>query len=147
MDPTLTHLSYDDCWLLLATQEVGRLGVLADHYPVVLPVNFALDGKVLVVRLGDGRTHAAAVSANVTFEVDQIDAATRSGWSVLVRGLAEEVTDAHREDLVARTRASGASPWAPGERGRWMRIIPHSVTGRRIVPGDLPPPFLDAGYL
>lgn len=146
-DPTITHLSDEDCWMLLATQEVGRLGVFADHYPVVVPVNYALDGRVLVIRLGEGRTRAAAVAANVTIEVDQIDGATRSGWSVLVRGLAEEVTAAHRDDLVRRTHAAGVTPWAPGERGHVLRVIPHSVTGRRIVPGSVSWPFLDAGYL
>jgi len=29
-------------------------------------------------------------------------------------------------------------PWAPGEHGSWLRLIAHEVTGRRIVPGELP---------
>src|SRR5581483_11023870 len=63
---------------------------------------------------------AAADHANVTFEVDQIDERTRSGWSVLVRGLAEEVTSEHRTELIERTKATGVEPWAPGDRGHWM---------------------------
>jgi hypothetical protein len=57
---------------------------------------------------------------------------------VLVRGLAEEVTGAHRADLVARTQAVGVQPWAPGEYGSWLRIIAHGISGRRITPGQLP---------
>jgi hypothetical protein len=66
---------------------------------------------------------------------------------VLVRGLAEEVTSAHRSELIARTEATGVTPWAPGEHGHWMRLIPQAISGRRIVPGRLPPAFEDAGYL
>jgi uncharacterized protein len=81
------------------------------------------------------------------FEVDEVDQRTRSGWSVVVHCLAEEVTDAHRSDLVQRTQASGAEPWAPGEHGSWLRLIPQGISGRRIVPGELPPPIDPRGYL
>jgi len=66
---------------------------------------------------------------------------------VLVRGLAEEVGPKHRADLVARTQAAGAQPWAPGEHARWVRLIVHHITGRRIVPGELPPAVDPRAYL
>jgi len=145
--PTLRDLTAQECHLLLATQQVGRLGVNAEHYPLIFPVNYALDHGVIVIRTHPGTKLSAAAHANVTFEVDQIDQLTRSGWSVLVRGLAEEVTGEHRAELVERTKASGVQPWAPGEHGHWLRLIPHAITGRRIVPGELPPAFESAGYL
>jgi nitroimidazol reductase NimA-like FMN-containing flavoprotein (pyridoxamine 5'-phosphate oxidase superfamily) len=146
--PELRVLSADECYQLLATQRIGRRGVNAEHYPVIFPVNFALDrAGVIVIRTNAGTKLAAADHANVTFEVDYIDQQTRSGWSVLVRGLAEEVTSEHRDELVERTKASGVQPWAPGHRGHWMRLIPHSISGRRIVPGELPPPFEPGAYL
>ena len=146
-EPSMEEISTDDCWMLMGTQEVGRLGVYARHYPLVVPVNYGLDRRIVVLRTSEGTKLAAAAHANVTFEVDQIDPATRSGWSVLVRGLAEEVTDAHRAELVRATREAGADPWAPGEHEHWLRIIPHAVTGRRIARGELLPAFEDAGYL
>jgi uncharacterized protein len=139
--PELQVLSAEDCYGLLATQQIGRLGVNAEHYPLIFPVNYALDHGVIVIRTGAGTKLAAANHANVTFEVDEIDQRTRSGWSVLVRGLAEEVTSEHRTELIERTKASGVEPWAPGDRGYWMRLIPHGISGRRIVPGELPPAF------
>jgi uncharacterized protein len=145
--PELAELDADECYRLLATHEIGRLGVNAEHYPLIFPVNYALDREVIVIRTHPGTKLTAAGHASVTFEVDEIDRRTRTGWSVLVRGLAEEVTDAHRAELVERTRASGVRPWAPGEHGRWMRIIPQGISGRRIVPGELPPPFGPGGYL
>ena len=146
-DASLQVLTAEECYLLLATQQVGRLGVNAEHYPLIFPVNYAMDRGVIVIRTHPGTKLAAAVHANVTFEVDQIDQLTRTGWSVLVRGLAEEVTEEHRAELVEATRSAGVQPWAPGEHGHWLRIIPHAVTGRRIVPGELPPAFEAASYL
>jgi uncharacterized protein len=143
----LQVLSDDECYRLLATQQIGRLGVNAEHYPLIFPVNYALDHGVIVIRTDAGTKLAAADHANVTFEVDEIDQQTRSGWSVLVRGLAEEVTTEHRAELIERTKASGVEPWAPGDRGHWMRLIPQEISGRRIVPGELPPPFEPGAYL
>jgi nitroimidazol reductase NimA-like FMN-containing flavoprotein (pyridoxamine 5'-phosphate oxidase superfamily) len=146
-DPQLQVLPTEDCYRLLATQQVGRLGVNAEHYPLIFPVNFTLDRDTVVMRMGPGTKLTAANHANVTFEVDEIDQRTQSGWSVLVRGLAEEVTSEHRAELIERTQATGLKPWAPVEHGHWVRLIPHAITGRRIVPGELPPAFEDASYL
>ena len=145
--PTMQVIAADECYRLLATQELGRLGVIAEHYPLIVPVNYGLDGTTVVIRTHPGTTLSAASHANVTFEVDDIDRSTRSGWSVLVRGLAEEVGAEHRADLVARTHATGLEPWAPGEHGNWLRLIPQHISGRRIVPGQLPPPVDPRGYL
>jgi uncharacterized protein len=146
-DASLEEIPADECYRLLATQEIGRLAVNAEHHPLVFPVNFALDGTTIVIRTRAGTKLAAAEHANVSFEVDEIDRRTRSGWSVLVRGLAEEVGPEHRAVLVERTHATGVEPWAPGEHGNWLRIIPHEVSGRRIVPGQLPWGVDDRAYL
>ena len=146
-DAALQVIPAEECYRLLATQEIGRIGVNAEHYPLVLPVNYALDGTTIVLRTGSGVILHAAEHANVTFQVDEIDRRTRSGWSVLVRGQAERVGEGHREELVARTVATGVEPWAPGDRGTWVRLIPHDISGRRIVPGELPPAVDPRAYL
>jgi hypothetical protein len=66
---------------------------------------------------------------------------------VLVRGQAEEVGEEHRAELVARASATGVEPWAPGEKGHWLRLIPHDISGRRLVPGELPPAVDPRAYL
>lgn len=146
-DATLEVIPADECYRLLGTHEIGRIGINAEHHPLIVPVNYAMDGTTIVIRTHPGTTLQAAGHANVTFEVDDIDRHTRSGWSVLVRALAEEVGDHHRTELVARTQATGIQPWAPGEYGNWLRLIPHGVSGRRIVPGELPPPVDPRAYL
>ena len=143
----LRVLPAEECYRLLATHEIGRIGVNAEHYPLILPVNYALDGTTIVFRTGSGIILQAAEHANVTFEVDDIDRRSRSGWSVLVRGQAEAVGSGHREELVASTRATGVEPWAPGDRGHWLRLIAHDISGRRIVPGELPPAVDPRAYL
>ena len=144
---SLDEIPAEECYRLLGTHEIGRLGVNAGPQPLIFPVNYGMDGSTIVVRTRPGTKLAAARHANVAFEVDEIDRGTRSGWSVLVQGLAEEVGEEHRAELVARTHATGVRPWAPGESGHWLRIIPQHVSGRRIVPGELPPAVDPRGYL
>jgi len=128
----MAALSSADCYRQLAGATVGRLGLIVESYPLVVPVNYALDRDVVCVRTHPGSLVARADHANVSFEVDELHAIDRTGWSVLIRGLAELVTPGHDGDLTDRTRSSGATPWAPGEKNSWLRIIPHGISGRRI---------------
>lgn len=143
----LEEIPEDECYRLIATQEVGRLGVNAQDYPLIFPVNFAMDGRRVVIRTDPGTKLAAAEHAHVTFEVDSIDQEHRSGWSVLVRGRAEEATGADRAGLIERLHAAHVQPWAPGEHGHWLWLVPEHVTGRRVVPGALPPAVDPRAYL
>ncbi len=138
------ELTGDECRRLLRSQQVGRLAVIAGHEPRIYPVNYALDGDIIVFRTSPGTKLEAADHANVTFEVDELDDEERSGWSVVVHGLAEVVTDRHAADLADRTRSAAAEPWAPGDRPFYVRIIPQKLTGRRIgpVPGCHPQRYL-----
>src|SRR4051812_41979090 len=88
----------DKCRELLAHEEVGRVAVVIGATPMILPVNYAVDGDNIVFRtlpgsrLDVGQGHAA-------FEVDCFHRASRSGWSVLVTGHLEVVSSYHGEDL------------------------------------------------
>lgn len=144
---TTETLGRDECMRLLATQSVGRLAVLAGLYPMVVPVNFALDRGIIVFRTGAGVKLGAAQHRNVAFEVDDIDVASRSGWSVVVTGMAETVTDDHDPDLVERSQALSIEPFDEGPKDLWVRIIPNGVSGRRITPEDFPSPLDRRGYL
>jgi uncharacterized protein len=79
---------------------------------------------------------AAADLAPVAFEVDAADEATRTGWSVVVRGTLSEVIE---PDDLERLRTLPLYPWAPGPKARYLRVRPASITGRRIaIPAELP---------
>ena len=127
----LEILHLGDCYGLLGSVPVGRIGFIAAGEVVMLPVNFALDGQDVVFTTGAGsKLSAVEVGQYVGFEADSYDPATRSGWSVVVNGLAE-IVDA--DDETARLGSRGLSSWGgpPADRV-WVRIRQVTVSGRRI---------------
>jgi nitroimidazol reductase NimA-like FMN-containing flavoprotein (pyridoxamine 5'-phosphate oxidase superfamily) len=131
-------LSAPQCRQLLAQGCVGRVGFVAGGRPHVLPVNYAADESgVVVFRTGAGSLLMAASRQDVAFEVDGLDVAHRSGWSVCVYGTASEITETE-DPGAGRLRALGVISWVPGRRERWLAISPLEITGRRLpVHGDL----------
>jgi nitroimidazol reductase NimA-like FMN-containing flavoprotein (pyridoxamine 5'-phosphate oxidase superfamily) len=124
-------LAGDECIALLATEEVGRLAVSVSGHPHVVPVNYVMDGDAVVFRSGDGTKFSAAGTV-VAFEVDRFDRGTRSGWSVVVQGRAEEVTAADQPELVERVSSLPLSPWASFDKPHLLRIRPTHISGRRV---------------
>lgn len=137
MDDRVRDLTREEMLRLLAAYEVGRLAVIVDGYPQVFPVNYRMDADIVVFRTNRGTKLAAANHENVCFEVDDIDLRARAGWSVLVEGVAEDVTDLKPTTAVRRARESLIEPWAGGDRQRVVRVIPVRMTGRRIQSADL----------
>ena len=129
----VTELTRAECFELLASAPLGRVAVADDRGPVVFPVNFVLDRHTVVFRTEPGtKLHAASLGHRVCFEADGTHAATRTAWSVLVRGELAEVTDPAE---LARLRELPLPAWMPGTRNRYVRILPAVLTGRRIVAG------------
>jgi nitroimidazol reductase NimA-like FMN-containing flavoprotein (pyridoxamine 5'-phosphate oxidase superfamily) len=128
------ELTKSECFELLAREHLGRVAVVDELGPTVFPVNFILDRQMVVFRTDAGtKLDAACRGSRVAFEIDGTDAAARSGWSVLVRGEAIEVTDPAE---LARLRKRPLDPWAPGNKAHFVRILPAALTGRRIsAPG------------
>jgi uncharacterized protein len=139
-DPgVVDELSEAECWELVATQPIGRVAIIVGHYPLVFPVNYAVDGKTILYRTGVGTKLYAVHRSNVTFEVDEIDTAHRSGWSVMVKGVAQELSVRRDRQVISRAELTGAEPWAGGEREHLIRIVADQVTGRRIRAIELTP--------
>ena len=136
------ELTKSECFELLAREHLGRVAASDDLGPVVFPVNFVLDRNMVVLRTDEGTKLDAAIKGNrVAFEIDGADPATRTGWSVLVRGEAVEVTGPAE---LARLRRLPLHPWAPGAKAHYVRILPAAVTGRRICAPSSPPGRRDA---
>jgi len=127
-DTTFEPIPREECLQLIASQSIGRVAV-ADYgaAPLVVPINFVLDGESVVFRTDYGSKFRLAVLGDhpVSFEVDAVEPGRRTGWSVLVQGAAEEALNAQSQGL-------GVEPWAPGRKSHWVRIVPVSITGRRI---------------
>ena len=138
----LEVLTEDECRRLLAAGGVGRVAVTIAALPAIFPVNYAVvDGDVVFVTGEGTKLRAAVDEAVVAFEIDEIDPATKTGWSVLVVGVAAEV---HDPDVLARVAAMGTLPWAPGDRHHVVRLGTELVTGRRILPHLAAPDRLPA---
>lgn len=124
------ELDEAECRELLGTHGVGRIAVSDADGPVVVPVNYSVVDGAIVFRTAADTTPALAAGNRVAFEVDRVDEAFSSGWSVLVRGGARSVTDPGDGRRLDREARSG--PWAGGARDLWIRVEPETVTGRRI---------------
>lgn len=131
-------LDRDECLRLLATRQLGRVAVAVEGWsPLVRPVNYRFDpsSQSVIFRSGTGTKLTGLLRAHaVTFEVDEIDDARHTGWSVIVSGRAEEVV---RPDDLARVEALGLEPWVPGDLPHWFRVRTEMVSGRRISPVDV----------
>jgi Pyridoxamine 5'-phosphate oxidase len=124
-------LSPSECHELLsrAASEIGlgRLGVSAPDAPLVVPVNFTYRGDTVLVRTGDGYVSGLALGRRVAFEVDHVDRKKGEAWSVLVRGLASELS------AKALDEQDMPHPLVPLPGDRLVAIPTDVVTGRRFA--------------
>ena len=139
----LEPIPRDECIALLGTQVIGRVAVAEfNAAPLIVPVNFVLDGESIVFRTDYGSKFRMAVLREepVSFEIDGVDPGRRSGWSVLVQGSARELPEEEVDRLQLRA-------WAPGRKSHFVQIVPASITGRRIRLSDDLGPDAGRGYL
>lgn len=131
---TTVELSRDECLELLGTGVVGRVVVPigASLRPVIRPVNYAFDvvSQSVVFRSTAGsKLYALLHSTRACFEVDDIDAEARRGWSVIIEGVTEPVVDVME---LRRLERLSLDSWVTGPGSRWIRIRARTVSGRRI---------------
>lgn len=140
----LEMLTPEECRRLLATQSIGRIGVVVDGEPLVMPVNFAVDGDDIVFRTTVGSSFDRMVrGAKACFEIDAADPAYHTGWSVLARGPVRVVADGA---ALARCAALALRPWAHGQEAAFLRLHIETMSGRRIVkvgPAQAAEPVID----
>ncbi len=134
-DRLIEELDEDACLQLISRGGIGRIAYTSRFGLVVLPVNYTLQAGVVVFRTAehgpldeDLRTGIDGAEYKVAFEIDDIDLASRQGWSVLIQGPAHHVTEVERDAAVQ----AGVQALAPGERELFVQIVPSRITGRRI---------------
>lgn len=127
----LVVLDPEECDALLASTAVGRIAFMSYGRPLVLPVTYAYRDREIVFRTGIGaKLEAAARHDVMSFEIDGWDEETRTGWSVVVQGRADLVSD---DEAIAELESIGLPSWAQRDRiPGWVRLIPDQITGRRI---------------
>jgi uncharacterized protein len=127
----LKEMPKAECLELLASHHVGRVAYCDALGPVVLPVNYVLDHETVLFQTSPHSTLARHMQAGAaSFQIDDFDDYNQSGWSVLVRGDAAYV---EREELPDDADAQPIA-WAEGQRSFHVRLTPHDITGRRLLP-------------
>ena len=130
-DSWLEELPYDQCLTHLRERSVGRIAIVVDGSPVVLPVNYRLvetRGVTWVaVRTRPGNV-IDRTPVVVAFEIDDIDSVHHEGWSVLVRGTLHHV-DPDAADFRERF---DPHPWLTADRDAWLVVQPFAISGRHL---------------
>lgn len=129
--PVLQTLTPAECYDLLSPGGIGRVAFFAADDPVILPVNFAMAGRTIILRTGPATQLAAHLDCRAGFEADHLDQALSQGWSVMVTGRAVRVKT---EEQVRHLEAAvDLQPWADGARDIYVQIIPRRISGRRLT--------------
>ncbi|KRA32452.1 MULTISPECIES: pyridoxamine 5'-phosphate oxidase family protein [unclassified Nocardioides] len=129
---TITELTAPECEELLRAGVFGRL-VLPDgpRGAEILPVNYvAVDDAILVRTATGSLIDQYGDGASLLFEVDQVDYERWHGWSVVVRGQGELVSDDERSESERHT--PGPPRWVRRDDVRWLRLRWDELSGRRI---------------
>ena len=126
-----TSMPATECLALVASHAIGRVGWSSADGPTILPVTYAVWDGVIVFRTASyGALAELRDDREVAFEVDEFDVATRTGWSVLVRGTARAA--GNPDELAGRWEHDEPIPWATGVRYLFIAITPGQVSGRVI---------------
>ena len=131
----VTRLSRAEAWELLAGAPVGRLATVINRQPDIFPVNFIVEDSSVIFRTSEGsKLLQLTVNTRVAFQADGW--VTDTGWSVVVKGTATEVTDADERDRIERV----LHPWVATVKTHVIRIDVDEIEGRRFVFGEEPEP-------
>ena len=124
------ELDRAECLELLRRAHIARVVLSIKCIPVALPVNAAIEDEGVIFSTDRGSKLTAAVEGQVvSVEADDIDLIYRTGWSVLVTGKAQLVSDAAEiEKASARLSA-----WAPGPHPFLVRVPLTLISGRRLT--------------
>jgi uncharacterized protein len=127
----MTVLDEDETWRLLASADVVRIAVTVAGDVEVFPINSVVDDRTVVFRTAEGTKLAAiAVSGRAAVEADGISHGGREAWSVVLKGDAELLESSAE---IYRAEELPLFAWHPGHKGRWVRIRPREIQGRRFT--------------
>lgn len=127
----LMELTRAECLRMLSTAVIGRVVFTHLALPTAQPVSFFLDDEEVIFRTSsDSRLATATNNVVVAFQVDEIDPAARTGWSICGVGEAYEVR--HPRRLAELTELAPPS-WLPSGTTHTVSIPMQQLSGRQIV--------------
>lgn len=135
-DVRLDPLSPYDCWQLV-TQAAGPNGIARVVWsgpagPAIVPVNYTVaDGYLWFQTAPGSRLATECADQRVLVEVDEIDPASHTGWSVIVTGRATCVPADQDPGLLGSLLV-----WPSGPRELLLKVEAEELSGRRLRPHD-----------
>jgi nitroimidazol reductase NimA-like FMN-containing flavoprotein (pyridoxamine 5'-phosphate oxidase superfamily) len=130
-DGVFETLSDQQCRELLGSRGLGRVAFPLGGEIEMFPVNYVSDGVIVVFRTSAGTKLSHATGSRIAFEVDDWNAVSGVGWSVVLKGIAEEVTEGS-DPFSTALREREIAPLPPGQHDHWIAIYPATVSGRRF---------------
>jgi uncharacterized protein len=132
--PRLESLTREECLEHLERAVVGRIGYVVEGVAIILPVNFTvLGGSIVFCTAKGSKLSWLSHHSRVAFEVDESRPSDRTGWSVLIRGSAQEVTDPDELDALRR---GPLRSWVHPSTEHWVRISIDEISGRALRGSD-----------
>ncbi len=129
--PYLYRIDPDDCIALLATTDLGRVGLTIDALPAIRPIRYAIQGNHLVFRAArPSRLQRAAAGQIVAFQADHGGAESGVGWTVHVLGQCNEIIS---EREIEQLELLPLPSWHRGNGSdAWMQLSLERISGERI---------------
>lgn len=129
--PPLVALSPYECWRLVEQPiPIARVVWTDGSSASIVPVNYTVaDGALWFQSTPGSRIARECDGRQVLVEIDSVDTATRSGWSVIVTGVATNVEADDVPNFLGELEV-----WPRGPRTRFVRVQPDEITGRRLQP-------------
>jgi nitroimidazol reductase NimA-like FMN-containing flavoprotein (pyridoxamine 5'-phosphate oxidase superfamily) len=129
--PALVELSPYECWQLVEEPvPVARVVWTDGQSASIVPVNYAVaDGALWFQSTPGSRLARECNGRQVLVEIDSVDTTTRSGWSLIITGVAHNV-----EAVEVPNFLGGLEVWPRGPHTTFVRVHPDEITGRRLQP-------------
>lgn len=128
-------LTREESLRLLGSVALGRVVFTHLALPAIRPVYHLVDGDRIIIRAHLGAAIAAvdgpAGGTVVAYEADMIDSRDHLGWSVIVVGRAQHVSDADTDSRYRQVLPQ----WTTGSPDDVIVIQADLVDGFRLVPG------------
>ncbi len=131
-DVRLERLSRYDCWQLVSElagpDAIARIVWSGPDGMAIVPMNYTVaDGIIWFQTASDSSLARESCDQRVLVEIDQIDAASHTGWSVVVSGVASCLPSERDPGLLANLHV-----WPQGPRDLLLQVEPQELTGRRL---------------
>jgi uncharacterized protein len=130
----LEEMDESECWDLLAQVTIGRLGLHFGAMPRIVPMNFTLFDRRIVVCTASGTAVTDALRDSVVaFQVDDFHLSSQERWSVVAVGPSAWMTGLWTHQAVDGFLTE---PLALGQRHCYTEIEPRLISGRRFRTAD-----------